>query len=134
MSILHYFKQASGLPDPKGPLSSAISSRAIAEANKQVQEALGGEKNAKRGPYQRYSPALRAEIAEYTRRQGAAATARRYRLIVGESISESTIKSIKKKYLEELKKDREMTMIQVCKLFLKRNVVGKSCWASSWMN
>ena len=78
MSILRYFKQASGLPDPKGPLSSTISSRAIAEANKQVQEALGGEKNAKRGPYQRYSPALRAEIAEYARRQGVSSNTRRY--------------------------------------------------------
>lgn len=55
MSLLRYLKHKDGLPDPKGPLSSSVASRAIARANREVAELLSasGEKK-KRGPYRRY--------------------------------------------------------------------------------
>ena len=36
MSILHYFRKKTGLPDPKDSLSSSIAPTAIAAANKEV--------------------------------------------------------------------------------------------------
>ena len=40
MSLLHYFKKKDGLPDPKGPLSQSLSSRAISAANSEVAKVL----------------------------------------------------------------------------------------------
>ena len=54
MALLHYMKPIDGLPDPRGSLSSCISSQAIAEANKEVQKAKAGG-TGKRGPYTKYS-------------------------------------------------------------------------------
>ena len=42
MSILNYFKPKDGLPDPKGPLSQSLSSRAIAAANSEIAKVIGG--------------------------------------------------------------------------------------------
>ena len=42
MSILNYFKPKDGLPDPKGPLSQSLSSRAITAANNEVAKVIGG--------------------------------------------------------------------------------------------
>lgn len=54
MSLRQYFKARDGLPDPKGSLSSNLSSRAIATANKEVEAALKARsKGKKRGPYQK---------------------------------------------------------------------------------
>ena len=40
MSILNYFKPRDGLPDPKGSLSSCLSSQAIAAINKEVEKVM----------------------------------------------------------------------------------------------
>ena len=40
MSIRDYFKPANGLPDPSGPLSRDLPSRAIATVNREVQRIL----------------------------------------------------------------------------------------------
>ena len=78
MALLRYMKPVGGLPDPRGSLSS-IPSQAIAEANKEVQKATGSAPGGgKRGPYKKYSSALRVEIAKYACQHGAAATARHY--------------------------------------------------------
>ena len=58
MSTRQYFKPRDGLPDPKGPLSRAMDSRAIAQANKEVEKVLssGSATNPngkRRGPYTR---------------------------------------------------------------------------------
>ena len=56
MSILHYFRKKTTLPDLKGSLSSSITPTAIAAANKEVKALLknsGGNKYGKRGPYNR---------------------------------------------------------------------------------
>ena len=54
MSLLQYFKSKDGLPDPRGELSSSVTSRAISRANIEVQAELEKEKK-KRGPYRRYT-------------------------------------------------------------------------------
>ena len=54
MSILNYFKPRDELPDPKGSLSTSMSSAAIASANREVEKAMEDtNKSKKRGPYTR---------------------------------------------------------------------------------
>ena len=55
MSILKYLKQKDGLPDPRGQLSTTVSSGGIARANKEVALELAAATQAgkKRGPYRR---------------------------------------------------------------------------------
>ena len=51
VSLLQYFKRKE-LPDPDGPLSQSVHSRAITSANREVQEEMKKMKNPKkRGPY-----------------------------------------------------------------------------------
>ena len=50
MALLRFLQPTTGLPDPRGALSSSVLSQAIAEANRQVQEATSCSKK-KRGPY-----------------------------------------------------------------------------------
>ena len=55
MALLKYLKaNKDGLPDPKGSLSGTIPSRAIAQANWEVQQILSHENGGKRGPYKKY--------------------------------------------------------------------------------
>ena len=55
MALLRYFKTKDGLPDPRGVLSSLISS-AIAQANSEVQKAISSTTTKqKRGAYKMYS-------------------------------------------------------------------------------
>ena len=51
MSILNYFKPKDGLPDPKGPLSQSLFSRAITAAKSEVAKVIGGSAAKKRGEY-----------------------------------------------------------------------------------
>lgn len=106
MALLRYLKRVDGLPDPKGPLTSSISAQAIAEANKEVQKAMGQNSvtGKKRGSYKKYTATQRSEIGKYSCQHGAAATARHFSMKLGSKVSESTVKSIKKAYLEELRK------------------------------
>ena len=53
MSIRQYFKPRDGLPDPKGSLSTSMSSLVIASANREVEKALEAV-SKKRGPYRKY--------------------------------------------------------------------------------
>jgi len=67
-----------GLPYPRGLLSSSTPTQVIAEANKEVQKAVGTADGGKRGPYKRYSSTLHAEIAKYACQYGTAATTQHY--------------------------------------------------------
>ena len=51
MALLKYFKRKHELPNPRGSLSSSISPRAIASANREVEEEIRKAKEKKRGPY-----------------------------------------------------------------------------------
>ena len=52
MSILRYFKPKDSLPDPKGSLSTSMSSEAIESANREVREAMASSAKRKRGHIQ----------------------------------------------------------------------------------
>ena len=106
MALLRYLKPVDGLPDPKGPLTSYISAQAIAEANKEVQKPTSHSSatKKKRGNYKKYTATQRSKIGKYSCQYGAAAAARHFSKKLGSEVSESTVKSIKKAYLEELRK------------------------------
>ena len=107
MSIRRYFKPVSGLPDPRGRLSQSIPPAAIAEANRLVQEAAqqssAKSTSTKRRPYKTYHPADRLKIAKYACDHGVAAAARFFSKKLKDTISESTVRSIRDSYKRELK-------------------------------
>ena len=80
LALLRYFKPFDGLPNPKGPLTSSISSQAIAAANKEVQKAVGQSSvtGKKRGTYKKYTATQRFEIGKYSCQYGAAEAARHF--------------------------------------------------------
>ena len=105
MALLKYLKPVDGLPDPKGSLTAAMSSAAIAEANKEVQKAIrAASSTSKRGPYFKMDSSLRCEIAKYAGYHGAAESAGHFSRKLDRCLSVSTVKSIKKSYVEELRK------------------------------
>ena len=87
-------------------MNSQVSATAIAAANKEVEKVMESDRTSrgKHGPYKRYSPSLRAEIAKYACMHGAAAAAQRYSNKLNEPISKSTVKTMKKQYEDELRK------------------------------
>ena len=82
-----------GLPGPRGSLSSSIPTQAIAEANKEVQKAVG---TVEVNVVLTSGTALRAEIAEYACQHGAAATAWYHSKKLEKPLNESTVKSMNK--------------------------------------
>ena len=106
MALLRYLKPRDGLPDPKGSLSLSVPSQAIARANREVQEAMNSKGRKKRGPYGRYSPDERAEIGQYACDNGIAAAARHFSKRFKSTINESTVRTMKKDYLEVLRQKR----------------------------
>ena len=102
MSLLRYLKPIDGLPDPRGSLSTTLFREAIAAANQEVQKELNATK--KRGQYKKYTPAQRSAIGKYSCLHGAAAAAKHFSKLWGSKICDSTVKSIKKAYLQEMRK------------------------------
>ena len=103
MALLRYLKPRDGLPDPRGALSLSMPSQAIAEANREVQEATS---KAKRGPYKRYSASVRAEIGKYASQHGVAATARVFSKRLDSPVSETTVRSIRSAYVQGVHQKR----------------------------
>ena len=97
MALLRYLKPRDGLPDPRGALSLSMPSQAIAEANREVQEATN---KVKWGPYKRYSTSVRAEIGKYASQHGVAATARVFSKRLDSPVSETTVRSIRSAYIQ----------------------------------
>ena len=60
MSLLRFFKRKDGLLDLTVALSTTLPSAAIAQANREVQNPISGDKQ-KHGPYNKYSVGLCAE-------------------------------------------------------------------------
>ena len=106
MDISRYFKSIEGLPDPNGSLSSSLHSRAIAQANEEVLKELR-DKKKKRGPYNIYSPGERAKIGKYASIHGATAASRFFFRKLAKNVSKSTVDSIHKAYIEEVKRKRQ---------------------------
>ena len=78
MALFHYFKPFSGLPDPKGLLSTIISPDCIAELNREVEEVSRSVPSRKRGPYKTYSSSERLQIGKYAFQHGASAASRHF--------------------------------------------------------
>ena len=104
MALLRYLRPVNGLPDPKGSLSGSIPTQAIAQANREVENAMESTTGGKRGSYTKYSATQCSDIARYACQHGAAAAARYFSKKLAKQVSESTVKSIKKAYIEELRK------------------------------
>ena len=105
MSLLSYFDIAPQiLPDPARPLSSELSSSAIAEANAAVngvqQAKTKGTK--KRGTYVKYDEKMKIKMGKYSSKNGIHAVVRHFSLELGRNINPSTIRGFKKAYLQEL--------------------------------
>ena len=101
MALLEYLSPRDGLPDHKGALSSAISPQAIAQANREVtREHRSRSEPKRRGPYARYSAAVRADIARNACANGVSKTARKFSKVLGNNVSETTVRSIKQAYIE----------------------------------
>ena len=101
MSILHYLKTIRR-PQTQENHFQQQCLEAIAEANQEIQVELNSTK--KHGEYKKYTPAQCSAIGKYSFLHGAAAVAKPFSKLCGSEINDSTVKSIKKAYLEELRK------------------------------
>ena len=143
MSLLNYFQR---LPNADGPLSATVFSRAINEANILVEKEMNTTGKKKRGPYKklvkqisdqfslhvicRYSPETRAEIGKYACQNGITRTACYFSRKLKENVSESTVQSIRKTYLEELRKRRRYEDEE--DLFHVKKEAGRFFWVRHW--
>ena len=99
------------LPDPRGPLSTSLPPRAIAQANAEVRKSLDDGKQVKaRGSYHRYSPKMRAAIGKYASTNGVSAALRFFSGKLKHHVSTSQVLSIKKSYTEEERDVNERTV------------------------
>ena len=111
MALLRYFQalpRCGQLPDPTGPLSSSLPSSAIEEANAAVTSARQEEATkAKRGSYLKLSNELKAKIGKHASENGNSAAARHFSKVLGKELNPSTIRGLKKVYLEEMSRKRK---------------------------
>ena len=111
MALLRYFQalpRCGQLPDPTGPLSSSLPSSAIEEANAAVTSARQEEATkAKRGPYLKLSNELKAKIGKHASENENSAAARHFSKVLGKELNPSTIRGLKKVYLEEMSRKRK---------------------------
>ena len=84
LNVFKDFKASSSssqvaLPSPNGPLSCEITSTAISEANKEVQEVIARDSiTKKRRNYQKYTPKQKATIGNYVLLKGTSAAHHHY--------------------------------------------------------
>ena len=120
MSILQYYKRVSRptgstLPNPDGPLSGSIPSRAIAAANLEVRHTIEASKTQKkRGAYHTYTPQQRTTIGKHAVENGVLSAKRKYSKKLNIEINESTVRSFKKAYLEEMSRKHKVNEEDVC--------------------
>ena len=95
-----------GLPDPRGQLSLTLPSSSIVEANRLGQEVTKEAAKQKRAPYKTYSPTVRSEIGKYTCQHGVVSAAQVFSQRLEKTVSETTVRSIRNVYREELRKKR----------------------------
>ena len=95
-----------GLPDPRGQLSLTLPSSSIVEANRYVQKVTKEAAKQKRGPYKTYSPTVHSEIGKYACQHGVVSAARVFSQRLEKTVSETTVRSIRNAYREELRKKR----------------------------
>ena len=111
MALYKYFAPAKpSLPKPNGPLSAVVPSSSIAAANKEVTKVLEEELDQKdatpksaRGEYERFTPEEKARIGKRAAEHGVPAAIRYFsKVFPGRSLKESTVRTWKKRYLQEI--------------------------------
>ena len=105
MSLLKYFQPSSALPKPEGRLSTVVPSSSIAAANKEVKQVLDQTDKAelKRGAYEHFTPEEKARIGKRAAEHGVTASLRYFsKVYSGRSLKESTVRTWKMKYLQEI--------------------------------
>ena len=65
MALFKYFKREKNLPDPQGPLSEAVPSTSIEEANKEVKAELTEKCGKARAPYMVATSEQKAKVGKY---------------------------------------------------------------------
>lgn len=109
-SLREFLQHINSLPSARGLLSTLVPSSAIASANREVEQVLreqlptSSQTHSKRGPYRKYSPELRAQIAKYACSNGLKRASEYFSRKLGKNVSITTINSMKKSYLIEKKK------------------------------
>ena len=116
MSVLQYFKKQQkptsslsedNLPDPKGPLSEKIPSKAILTANEKVTEVLKQGEKSVRGPYHTLTPAQKLTVGKRATEFGTTAAmrffAKKYPQL---PLKETTVRRLKNIYQSQLKQQR----------------------------
>ena len=105
MSLVKWIQNSDGtgiVPVAKDPES--------ARANHEVSGALSNSTSRKRGlQYSNYPPEIRAKIGKYACAHGTQPAVRKFTKDLGKLLSESTVRSMKKRYLEELSKRKDPT-------------------------
>lgn len=91
-----------GLPDARNA-KSFVESKEIISANTEVSTALKEKRGVKRGQYAVYDEVLRSKIGRYATMNGNSAAVKHFTSELGRPVSESTIRSIKKQYVEAFK-------------------------------
>ncbi len=89
------------LPDPND--AKAEDADVVLAANSEVEKTLADVNKRKRGDYSAYTPELRVKIAKYATEHGNTRAARHFSKELGRTINESTIRSIKTRYLTATK-------------------------------
>ena len=116
MALLKYFQPRADplLPKPDGSLSKVVPSSSITAANKEVKRVLdlsdeaGGKDPApKRGKYEHYTGAEKVQIGKRAAEHGVVATIRYFsKIFPDRSLKESSVRTWKKKYLQEIARRR----------------------------
>ena len=110
MALLRCLRPKDNLPDPNGPLSLSIPSRAISAINRQIQETTQGWQESgkkRRGPYHKYTPEERFEIGIHASVHGITAAARYFCSKLKRTVGISTVQSITKDYVNSLRQRRK---------------------------
>ena len=112
IALYAYFKKkenksinpSSALPDANGPLTKVIPSSYITEANKEV-IATTNSQLEKRGPYLKFTPEKKVEIAKYAAENGITSAVKCFsKDFPGATLKSTTVHGWKAKYLSKLGK------------------------------
>ena len=111
MSLLKYFETVGrdALPHPQGRLSSVLSEETIQPANDYIRQHARTKKHSekKRESYQKLSEEKKAEVGRYAAENGVGAAVRHFAKELPKSLNESTVRGMKRRYLEELSRKRK---------------------------
>ena len=115
MSLYRFLKPLNRFPEPKRSLSASIPTPAIRQANKEVEVVLKentGEHGRKRKSYKKISDELIAKVGKYAAELGNTAAVRKFSQEFESPLRESTVRSLKKAYLMELRRKREASILE----------------------